>query len=165
MVDSVLKLPAIDPETVEARTGTNYPDEFAGSVKDREKRALGDGLGLNQFGVNLVRLKPGVMSSQRHWHSRQDEFVYVLEGELVLVTDAGEQVLGPGMAAGFPAGSGDGHHLINRTDGDAVYLEVGDRTEGDEVDYPDIDLLRRKKDGKRLFFHKDSTPYEEMKSD
>ena len=154
-----LNPPAIDPETVEARTGANYPDEFAVPVKDREKRVLGDGLGLNQFGVNLVRLKPGVMSSQRHWHSRQDEFVYVLEGELVLVTDAGEQTLGPGMAAGFAAGSGDGHHLINRTDVDAVYLEVGDRTEGDEVDYPDIDLLVRFVDGERTYVRRDGTPY------
>ena len=155
-----LTLPAIDPETVEARTGTNYPDEFAGPVKDREKRALGDALGLGQFGVNLVRLKPGVMSSQRHWHSHEDEFVIVLEGELALVTDGGEQVLGPGMAAGFPAGSGDGHHLINRSGRDAVYLEVGARDEAnDDVDYSDIDLIRRKKDGARVFFHKDGTPY------
>ena len=157
---ATLTLPAIDPETVEARTGTNYPDEFAGPVKDREKRALGDALGLSQFGVNLVRLKPGVMSSQRHWHSHEDEFVIVLEGELALVTDAGEQVLGPGMAAGFPAGSGDGHHLINRSGRDAVYLEVGARDEAnDDVDYSDIDLIRRKKDAERVFFHKDGTPY------
>ncbi len=155
-----LTLPAIDPETVEARTGTNYPDEFAGPVKDREKRALGDALRLGQFGVNLVRLKPGVMSSQRHWHSHEDEFVLVLVGELALVTDAGEQVLGPGMAAGFPAGSGDGHHLINRSGRDAVFLEVGARDEAnDDVDYSDIDLIRRKKDAKRVYFHKDGTAY------
>ncbi|MAF95546.1 MAG: cupin [Rhodospirillaceae bacterium] len=154
-----LALPAIDPETVETRTGANYPDEFAAPVKDREKRALGDALGLNQFGVNLVRLKPGVMSSQRHWHSREDEFVIVLEGELALVTDAGEQTLGPGMAAGFAAGYGDGHHLINRSGRDAVYLEVGARTEGDEVDYPDIDLLVRFAEGERRYVHKDGTPY------
>ena len=154
-----LNPPALDPETVEARTGTNYPDEFTAPVKDREKRALGDALGLKTFGVNLVRLRPGVMSSQRHWHSHEDEFVLVLEGELVLVTDAGEQTLGPGMAAGFPAGSGDGHHLINRTDVDAVYLEAGARTQGDEVDYPDIDMLVRFVDGERRYVHKDGTPY------
>ena len=155
-----LTLPAIDPETVEARTGTNYPGEFADSVKDREKRALGDALGLQQFGVNMVRLAPGVMSSQRHWHSHEDEFVIVLEGELALVTDGGEQILGPGMAAGFPAGSGDGHHLINRSGQDAVYLEVGGRDEADDdVDYSDIDLIRRNKDGRRVFLHKDGAQY------
>jgi len=155
-----LNPPAIDPETVEARTGTNYPNEFARTIKNREKRMVGDVLGLKQFGVNIVRLAPGVMSSQRHWHSHEDEFVIVLEGELVLVIDAGEQVLGPGMVAGFPAGSGDGHHLINRSGRDAVYLEVGARDEAnDAVDYSDIDLIRRKKDGRRVFLHKDGTPY------
>ncbi len=154
-----LILPAIDPETVEAKRGTDYPAEFAGPVKDREKRALGDALGLGQFGVNLVRLQPGVMSSQRHCHSHEDEFVIVLEGELALVTGAGEQVLGPGMAAGFPAGSGDGHHLINRSGQDAVYLEVGDRTQDDEVDYPDIDMLVRFVDGERTYVRRDGTPY------
>jgi uncharacterized cupin superfamily protein len=100
------------------------------------------------------------MSSQRHWHSHEDEFVLVLEGKLALVTDSGEQILGPGMVAGFPAGSGDGHHLINRSGQDAVYLEVGSREEAnDDVDYSDIDLIRRKKDGKRVFFHKDGTAY------
>ncbi len=157
---STLRLPAVDPATVPAKVGSGYPQPFAAAVAAREKRALGDALGLSNFGVNLARLAPGVLSSQRHWHSRQDEFVYVVEGELVLVTDAGEQTLSAGMAAGFPAGSGDGHHLINRTDVDALYLEVGSRDEAnDEVDYPDIDLIRRKKDGARVFFHKDGTPY------
>ena len=151
--------PALDPATVEARKGTNYPLPFAGEAAEREKRPLGDALGLKNYGVNLVRIPAGGMSSERHCHSRQDEFVYVLEGELVLVTDAGEQTLGPGMAAGFPAGSGDGHHLVNRTDKDARYLEVGDRTEGDEVDYPDIDMLIRIIDGERKYVHKDGTPY------
>lgn len=155
-----LTAPALDPETVEARTGTNYPEAFNENVDKRQKRALGDALGLSQFGVNLVRLAPDVMSSQRHWHSHEDEFIIVLEGELTLVTDGGEQTLGPGMAAGFPAGTEDGHHLINRTDKDALYLEVGNRDEAnDEVDYPDIDLIRRKKDGKRVFFHKDGESY------
>ncbi len=152
--------PALNPATVEARTGSNYPDPFAAEVAGREKRPLGDALGLKNFGVNLVRVPPGTPSSQRHCHSRQDEFIYVLEGELVLVTDGGEQTLVPGMAAGFPAGSGDGHHLINRSGRDAVYLEVGDRDEAnDDVDYSDIDLIRRKKDAKRVFFHKDGTAY------
>ncbi len=151
--------PALDPETVGVRAGTNYPEPFKAGVEGREKRALGDAIGLNDFGVNQVRLKPGVMSSQRHWHTHEDEFVMVLEGELTLITDAGEQALGPGMAAGFPAGSGDGHHLINRGDKDAVYLEVGGRDAQDDVDYPDIDMMRRTRDGARVFLHKDETPY------
>ena len=153
------KLPALDPAKVKPRTGCNYPDMFAGPVKAREKHVIGDALGLTQFGVNVVRLKPGVMSAQRHWHSREDEFVIVLEGELALVTESGEQMLRSGMAAGFPAGGKDGHHLVNWSDQDAVYLEVGARDPEDDVDYPDIDLIRRKKDGQRAFFHKDGTPY------
>ncbi len=160
MIDKpALKLPAVDPSTVPANVGSAYPPPFAAAVAAREKRALGDALGLSNFGVNLVRLAPGVLSSQRHWHSRQDEFVYLVEGELVLVTDAGEQTLSAGMAAGFPAGSGDGHHLINRSDEDALYLEVGDRSAGDDVDYPDIDMLRRRVDGGPRFVRRDGTPY------
>ncbi len=155
----IAKPPALDPETVEVWTGSTYPEPFAAQCAARRKRALGDAAGLKNFGVNLVRLAPGVWSSQRHWHSRQDEFVYILEGEVVLVTDAGERTLTPGMAAGFPAGSGDGHHLVNRTGADAVYLEVGDRAEGDEVDYPDIDMQRRHVDGAPKFVRRDGTPY------
>ncbi len=154
-----LKPPALDPETVPAVTGSDYPEPFRAAVAAREKRVLGDALGLRNFGVNLVRLPPGTPSTLRHWHSREDEFVYVLEGELTLVTDAGEQVLTPGMAAGFPAGVADGHVLENRTQADALYLEVGDRVEGDEADYPDIDLLVRWIDGERKYVHKDGTPY------
>ncbi|MEE8351662.1 MAG: cupin domain-containing protein [Rhodospirillales bacterium] len=156
-----LKLPALDPEMVVTKTGTNYPAAFCENVWEREKRVIGDALGLTQYGVNLVRLAPGVMSSQRHWHSHEDEFIVVTEGELVLITDGEEQVLGPGIMAGFPAGTDNGHHLINRNDEDAVYLEVGSRNDDDDVDYPDIDLLRRVIDGKRAFTHKDGTPYEE----
>ncbi|MFQ5765343.1 MAG: cupin domain-containing protein [Rhodospirillales bacterium] len=151
--------PALDPGTVEPRLGSNYPEPHGATVAGREKRPLGDALGLRNFGVNLVRLPPGAMSSQRHCHSRQDEFVYILEGELALVTDAGEQTLRPGMAAGFPAGNGDCHHLVNRAGADAVYLEVGDRTEGDEVDYADIDMLVRDVNGERIYVHRDGTPY------
>ena len=151
--------PALDPATVEARTGTNYPEQFNENVAEREKRPVGDALGLGKIGVNLTRLKPGVMSAQRHWHTHEDEFVIVLEGELVLITDGGEQVLGPGMTAGFPAGSGDGHHLINRTDADALYLEVGNRDKMDDVNYPDIDLIRRVEDGNRVFLHRNGTPF------
>ena len=148
----------IDPETVPVKTGSSYPEPFNGQVGARRKRALGDALGLTNYGVNLVELPPGALSSMRHWHSRQEEFVYVLEGELVLITDAGEQVLGAGMAAGYPAGSGDGHQMINRSDAPARYLEVGDRTPGDAVTYTDIDLALADNDTDD-FTHKDGTPY------
>jgi uncharacterized cupin superfamily protein len=151
--------PALDPETVPARRGTGYPPPFRDIVAPREKRALGDPLGLTQFGVNLVTIPAGCWSSQRHWHSHEDEFVYVLDGELTLVSDAGEQVLRPGMAAGFPAGSGDGHHLINRTERPAVYLEVGTRVPQDEAFYSDIDMELRLRDGDHAFVHKSGEPY------
>jgi uncharacterized cupin superfamily protein len=150
----------IDPMAVEAVEGSTYPEPFASQVGARRKRALGDAAGLRNFGVNLVELPPGAVSSMRHWHEKQDEFVYVLDGELVLVTDRGEVVLGPGMAAGFPAGAADGHQLVNRSDGLAVYLEVGDRLPGDGVTYSDIDmLLPFRSDGKAIFIRKDGEPY------
>src|SRR5262247_3785297 len=127
-----LRTPALDPATVTPRIGTDYPPPFDRLVAGRERRRLGDALGLKNFGVNLMRLPPGCTSSQRHWHSRQDEFVFVVAGEVVLVTDGGEQRLTAGMAAGFPKGRADGHHLLNRSGRDALLLEVGDRTEGDE---------------------------------
>lgn len=138
-----VKLPAIDPASVPTRTGSTLPEPFRAAIAARSKRAIGDAAGLSQFGVNLVELPPGGWSSQRHWHTREDEFVYVLEGELALATDAGVQVLGPGMAAGFPAGKADGHHLINRGTRAARYLEVGSRIVGDECNYPDVDLHER----------------------
>ena len=147
--------PAMDPATIEPEIGTGYPPPFAADCAARAKRKVGDALGLASFGVNLVTLPPGTASSQRHWHSHQDEFVYVVEGEATLVTDGGEQVLGPGMVAGFPAGRADGHHLVNRSEADVVYLEVGDRPPVDDVDYPDIDMLIR---GGRLV-RRDGTPY------
>ena len=154
-----LTLPAFDPKSVSAQSGSTYPAAFQDLVSGRHKRALGDAAGLNNFGVNLTRLEPGAASAQRHWHSLQDELVYILEGEATLVTDAGEQTLTVGMAAGFPAGRADGHHLVNRGEGDVLYLEVGDRTPGDEVDYPDIDLKRSHLDGEARFVHDDGTPY------
>ena len=148
--------PALDPATVFERTGSGYPEPFRAPCVARGKRALGNELGLTHFGVNLTRLEPGAWSAQRHWHTRQDEFVYVLAGEVVLVTDAGEQTLGAGMAAGFPAGKADGHHLINRTTKPVLYLEIGDRTLGDEVHYPDVDLFLA---SDFSFRHKSGEPY------
>ena len=155
-----LRSPALDPQTVPARRGSSYPAPFRAAVAAREKRPLGDALGLSQFGVNLVTLPPGCWSSQRHWHSHEDEFVYVLDGELTLVTDAGEQILRLGMAAGFAAGQPDGHHLINRSDRPAVYLEVGSRRDDvDECEYPDIDMAVRQRDGRQMFVTKSGEPY------
>jgi uncharacterized cupin superfamily protein len=155
-----LRSPALDPDTVPARAGSSYPAPFRAAVEARRKRPLGDPLGLSQFGVNLVVLPPGCWSSQRHWHSHEDEFVYVLDGELTLVSDGGEQVLSPGAAAGFPAGKADGHHLINRADRPATYLEVGSRREDvDEVDYPDIDMAVRLLDGHQMFVRKSGEQY------
>jgi uncharacterized cupin superfamily protein len=151
-----VKPPALDPETVALRPGA-YPPPFDKEIVGREKRPLGDALGLKNFGVNLVTLKPGAKSAMRHWHTLQDEFIWVVEGEITLVTDAGEQLLRPGTAAGFCAGSTDGHHLVNRTGRDARYLEVGDRTPGDLPNYPDDDFGARYVDGKRIFTRKDGT--------
>ena len=139
---------------------TNYPEPFASRMRGREKRPLGDVFGLTNFGVNLTRLAPGAISALRHAHTKQDEFVYILEGHPILVTDAGETALAPGMCAGFKAGTGDGHHLVNRSAQDVVYLEVGDRTPGDQGTYPDDDLRAvLGADGKWRFTHKDGTPY------
>ncbi len=150
---------ALDPWTLPAQTGSAYPPPFDRPVRDREKRALGDAFGLHNFGVNLVRLAPGVESSQRHWHSRQDEFVMVLEGELALVCDEGEQALTAGMVAGFPAGRPNGHKLVNRSGRDAVYLEVGDRLPGDSSTYSDIDMLSFPAPSRRRFTRRDGAPY------
>lgn len=138
---------------------TVYPEPFASLVAGREKTVLGDLFGLRNFGVNLTRLEPGAQSSLRHAHERQDEFVYVLEGAPTLITDEGECQLAPGMCAGFRAGSGNAHHLVNRTASDAVYLEIGDRTPGDVSTYPDDDVRATLVDGKWLITHKDGTPY------
>src|SRR3954468_24716171 len=136
-----LKLPALDPADVSERRGTTYPEAFRSRVADRVKRRLGDACGLTKFGVNLVTLQPGAESALRHWHTLEDEFVYVLSGEVVLITDAGEQTLGAGMCAGYPAGSRDAHHMINRSNAPAQYLEVGNRIDGDNAFYPDDDLM------------------------
>ncbi len=138
---------------------SNYPEPFAGRVAGRFKRPLGDVFGLKNFGVNLTRLAPGAVSALRHAHGRQDEFIYILEGTPLLITDAGETPLAPGMCAGFPAGSGDAHHLINRGGADVVYIEIGDRSAGDTVNYPDDDLAASFENGQWVFRHKDGSPY------
>ena len=138
---------------------SNYPEPFSSRMLKREKRPLGDLFGLANFGVNLTRLAPGGESALRHAHIRQDEFVYVLEGRPTLVTEAGRKRLEPGMCAGFKAGTGDAHHLVNETEEDVVYLEVGDRTPGDGASYPDDDLAVAMVDGRWRFSHKDGTPY------
>jgi uncharacterized cupin superfamily protein len=135
--------PPLHPRSLEPRTNTIYPEPYRSRVLPREKRALGGALGLTRIGINHTTLAPGKESSMRHWHTEEDEFVYVLEGELVLRTDAGEQTLTPGMCAGFPAGAGDGHQLINRGNVPAVYLEVSNRDPNDIAHYadPDVDML------------------------
>ncbi len=157
MADKMVALVARD---VPPRTKpSNYPEPFASRMAGRVKRPLGDLFGLRNFGVNLTHLRAGGVSALHHRHSRQDEFIYVLQGEPTLVTEAGETKLGPGMVAGFPAG-GTAHHLENRTEQKCVFLEIGDRTQGDEVTYPADDIQAvMGEDGKWQFVHKDSRPY------
>lgn len=139
---------------------SNYPEPFASRMAGRQKRPLGDVFGLSNFGVNLTRLDPGAVSALRHAHTKQDEFAYILSGHPVLVTDDGETPLAPGMCAGFRAGSGNGHQLANRSSEPVLYLEVGDRSAGDSVSYPDDDLKAELAgDGRWRFVHKDGTPY------
>jgi uncharacterized cupin superfamily protein len=150
-------MPKIDVQAIPVRRGSNYPAQFAMPMAGRTRRRLGDAGGLTQFGVNLMHLAPGAWSSQRHWHAQEDEFVYVLDGEVVLVTDEGEQVLRAGDCAAFPRGAPNGHHLVNRSAGTAVCLEVGARRPQEQVLYCDIDLrYDRPPDA---YAHKDGTPY------
>ena len=136
-----------------------YPEPFKSQMAGRFKRPLGDLFGLSNFGVNLTRLAPQAVSALRHAHTRQDEFIYILEGHPTLHTDAGATVLGPGMCAGFKAGTGNAHRLVNHTAKDVVYLEVGDRSAGDAASYPDDDLQALLVDGQWTFVHRDGTPY------
>ena len=139
---------------------SNYPEPFFSRMSNREKRLLGNVFGLTNFGVNLTRLFPGGQSALRHAHSKQDELIYILEGEPTLVTDIAETPLRPGMCAGFKAGSGDGHYLLNRTQSDVVYIEIGDRSAGDAVSYPDDDLQALLgADGQWRFAHKNGQSY------
>lgn len=138
---------------------SNYPAPFASRVAGREKRQLGEVFGLSNFGVNLVRMAPHTISALRHSHTKQDEFIYVLQGQPTLMTDAGATALAPGMCAGFKAATGNAHSLHNNTDEEVIYLEVGDRTPGDAVTYPDDDLQAVMEAGAWRFVHKDGTPY------
>lgn len=151
-------MPKIDIDNAPTGHGTGYPEELAAPCKSRRRWRLGDAVGLDQFGVNLLRLPAGAWSSQRHWHSAEDEFVWVVEGEVVLVEEDGETVLVAGDCAGFKAGVANGHKIENRSDREAVLLEVGSRrpTE-DACDYPDIDMILPK--GADRYFHRDGTPY------
>ncbi len=150
----------INPQDVPDSKSSNYPEQFKSLVAGRVKKRLGEAAGVKNFGVNLVKLEPGSCSALRHWHSSQDEFIFILEGEVTLVTNAGEQTLRPGMAAGFPAAEADGHHLINRSSEVVVYLEVGDRIPHDIVTYPDCDLMAKDDSGRWVFAHKDGSLYE-----
>jgi uncharacterized cupin superfamily protein len=150
-------MPKIDIAAVPQRLGAGYPSPFDLPCRGRVRRRLGDAGGLTDFGVNLMTLPPGAWSSQRHWHSLEDEFVYVLEGELRLIEDEGEIVLRAGECAAFPKGSGNGHHLVNASANTAVYLEVGSRQPDDLTTCSDIDMKSANADGR--FVHKDGTPY------
>jgi uncharacterized cupin superfamily protein len=137
----------VNANRLERKSGTGYPAPYRDQVKDRARARLGDLFGLDQFGVNVVTLPPGVWSSQRHWHTTEDEFVYILEGEVVLVDDDGDHVLTQGMCAGFKANTGNGHCLQNRSDKPATYLEVGTRAKTDHVTYSDVDMMAVKEEG------------------
>jgi uncharacterized cupin superfamily protein len=152
-------MPKIDLDAVPVDTRTGYPEPFRQAVAGRARKRLGVAAGLDQFGVNLTRLSPGAASSLRHWHENEDEFVYILDGELVLVEDDGETVLRPGDAAAWKAGAANGHCLVNRNDRVAVFLEIGTRARDERVVYPDIDL-RAERDGAGIrFVHKSGEPY------
>jgi uncharacterized cupin superfamily protein len=160
MSDGVSRPVALVAADAPARAkSSNYPEPFFSRMAKRQKRPLGDLFGLTNFGVNLTRIAPGGSSALRHAHTKQDEFVYILEGRPTLVTDAGRAPLKPGMCAGFKAGTGDGHHLVNETDEDVIYLEIGDRKPGDSALYPDDDLIAAFVDGRWRFTHKDGTLY------
>ena len=149
----------LDPKTVDERSASAYPPHLSKEMVGRFRRGLGSRLGIKNFGVNLLRLAPGAWSSQRHWHRTQDEMIYVVEGEVVLVTDGGEQVLTAGMVAGFPKGRADGHHLQNRSGRDALVLEIGDRSPGDEATYPDVDLAATMQPPASAFTRKDGSAF------
>jgi uncharacterized cupin superfamily protein len=151
-------MPKIDIASVPIDSRTGYPEPYNKVVAGRSRKRLGNAVGLDQFGVNLTTLKPGAASALRHWHHREDELVYILEGEVVLIEDDGETLLQAGDAAGFKANVANGHHLVNRSERDAVYLEIGTRCERERAEYPDLDLIFiRDENGVRMT-RKDGTP-------
>ncbi len=152
-------MPKIDIDSLISDSVTGYPEPFRRLVLGRSRKRLGNAAGLTQFGVNLTTLKPGAASAQRHWHAAEDEFVYMLSGEVVLCEDGGEVLLGAGDAAGFKAGVADGHCLINRSDRDAVYLEIGTRAARERAEYPDIDLRMERDENGARYLHKSGEPY------
>lgn len=152
-------MPKVDIAQVPVKSGSFYPAPFKAEHEGRHKQALGDAVGLTQFGVNIARIEPGQSSALRHWHEQEDEFIYMLEGELVLIENGGEVVLRPGDAAGFKAGSGNAHKLANRGTGDAVYFEVGTRAKSERVHYPDADLVMERDGDDRRYTHKNGEPY------
>src|SRR5438105_3714665 len=152
-------MPKIDIAKVTVRSKGVYPRCYAHVTVGREKAALGNVAGLTQFGVNLTRLKPGAASALRHWHENEDEFVYVLEGEIALIEDSGETMLMPGDCAGFRAGIANGHHLVNKSQRDALYLEIGTRAAAERAHYPDIDLVMERDQRGMRFLHKSGEPY------
>jgi uncharacterized cupin superfamily protein len=156
-----LKLPALDPATVPEVRRSSYPEPYRSRMGDRAKRRLGDACRITKFGVNLVTLAPGGQSALRHWHTLEDEFVYILSGEVVLISQEGEQILKAGMCAGYPAGTRDAHHFINRSNAPAQYLEIGNRIDGDNAFYPDDDLMWVETESGMVAAHKDGTRYEQ----
>lgn len=153
-------MPKIDIDKVPDEVATGYPVQFRNVIEGRSRKRLGNAIGLTQFGVNICTIKPGSQSSQRHWHQNEDEFVYVLEGEVVLIEDGGEVVLKKGEAAGWKAGAPNGHTIANRSDRDALVLEVGTRDPvGDKVVYPDIDMLFERTGDARRYTRKSGDPY------
>ncbi|HXQ83577.1 MAG TPA: cupin domain-containing protein [Xanthobacteraceae bacterium] len=152
-------MPKIDIAKLPVDSRSNYPEPLNRAVVGRERKRLGNAAGLDQFGVNLTRLKPGAASSLRHWHEKEDELVYILEGEVVLIEDDGETVLKAGDAAGFKANVPNGHHLVNKSGRDAIFLEIGTRSKHERAEYPDLDLVMIRDDKGGHFNHKDGTPY------
>jgi uncharacterized cupin superfamily protein len=152
-------MPKIDIARASVRTRGVYPDPWGAVTQGREKTALGDVTGLTQFGVNLTRLKPGAASALRHWHETEDEFVYVLEGEIMLIEDGGTTVLRPGDAAGFKAGVSNGHHLVNKSQRNALYLEVGTRAKRERAHYSDVDLVYDRDESGFRFSRRSGEPY------
>ena len=152
-------MPKIDIPSVPVRTGTGYPAPFSEGYEGRAKQALGDAAGLDQFGVNLTTLQPGAASALRHWHETEDEFIYVIDGEVTLIEDEGESTLMAGDAAGFKAGVANGHQLVNRSDAPASFLEIGTRSKQERAHYPDVDLAFEGDEKGERFTHKDGTLY------